>query len=70
VKAVEFTTELNGSSLLAIPEEVARQLPAAGRARVIVLTADDADDADWRLAAYGQFLRDDPPEDAAYDALR
>jgi hypothetical protein len=70
VKAVEFTAELNGSSVLAIPQEVARQLPAAGRASVIVLTNDDTDDADWRRAAYGQFLRDDPPEDAAYGALR
>jgi hypothetical protein len=70
VKAVEFTTELDGSRVLAIPQEVARQLPAAGLARVIVLTKDDDDDADWRRAAYGQFLRDDPAEDAAYDALR
>jgi hypothetical protein len=26
--------------------------------------------AEWRLAAYGQFLRNDPPEDAVYDSYR
>ena len=68
--AVEFTAELNGASVLQIPPESAAQLPKTGRARVIVLTDEGADDAQWRLAAYEQFLRDDSPEDAIYDSLR
>ncbi len=70
MKAVEFTTELSGSETLQVPAEAAAQLPKTGRARVIVLTAEDDDESDWRLGAYEQFLREDPPEDAIYDSLR
>ncbi len=70
MNAVEFTTELTDSDCLRIPADVAAQLPKAGRARIIVLTDDEAGDADWRLGAYAQFLREDPPEDAVYDSLR
>ncbi len=67
---VEFTTELSAAAVLQIPSEAAAQLPKAGRARVIVLMDEDADDAEWRAAAYEQFLRDDSPDDAIYDSLR
>lgn len=67
MKAVEFAIELTGEKVLAIPPEVAAQLPSQGRARVIILTARDSADADWQRAAYEQFLRDDSPEDAVYD---
>jgi len=70
MNAVEFTTELSGGDVLQIPSAAAAQLPKAGRARVIVLTDADTDDAEWRAAAYEQFLRDDAPEDAIYDSLR
>jgi len=70
MNAVEFTTELSGTSVLKIPAEAAAQLPKAGKARVIVLTDDGNDDAEWRLAAYEQFLREDPPEDAIDNSLR
>ena len=70
MKAVEFTTELSATSVLRIPEDAASRLPTIGRARVIVLTDDDPEDAVWRKAAYEQFLREDPPEDAVYDACR
>lgn len=70
MKAVEFTTELTDSDVLRIPTHVAAQLPKTGRARIIVLTDDQADEADWQLGAYAQFLREDPPEDAIYDSLR
>lgn len=70
MKAVEFTTELKGSNVLEVPAEVAAQLPKAGRARVIVLTGEENEEAEWRVGAYEQFLREDPPEDAIYDSLR
>jgi hypothetical protein len=70
MNAVEFTTELSGSNVLAIPSDVAEQLPKAGKARIIVLTGEDTEDAEWRAAGYEQFLRDDPPEDAIYESLR
>ena len=68
--AIEFTTELSESRTLSIPQEVAEQLPKTGRARVIVLTDELSGDAEWRLGAYQQFLRDDSPEDDIYDSCR
>ena len=56
--------------MLKIPPRALAQLPKTGKARVIVLTSESADDADWQLGAYEQFLREDPSEDAIYEALR
>jgi len=69
MNAVEFTTELSGLATLQIPSHAAAQLPKAGKARVIVLTDEGTDDAEWRAATYEQFLRDDSVEDAIYDSL-
>lgn len=68
MKAIEFVTELGGPAL-ALPPGVADRLPPGGRARVIVLVDDGADEeeAAWQLGAYEQFMRDDDPEDAIYD---
>jgi len=68
--AVEFTTELGDQPVVRIPKEVAANLPKSGHARVIILTADDQNDAEWRTGAYEQFLREDPPEDSVYDNYR
>jgi hypothetical protein len=68
MQTVEFTTELSGSRTLSIPQEVADRLPKTGKARIIVLTDESTGDAEWRLGADPQFLRDDSPEDAIYDA--
>lgn len=70
MNAIEFIAELSEKPVLTIPSELAAQLPKAGKARVIVLTGEIADDAEWQAAAYEQFLRDDAPEDAVYEALR
>jgi hypothetical protein len=70
MNAVEFTTELSSAATLSMPARIAEQLPKSGKARVIVLTDGDATDAEWRVAAYEQFLREDAPEDAVYDSLR
>ena len=67
MQAIEFITELTSEPVLAIPQEVVAQLPKSGRVRVIVLTDGDSDDAEWRLAAYKQFMRDDSSDDAVYD---
>ncbi|MBI5387953.1 MAG: hypothetical protein HZA90_25095 [Verrucomicrobia bacterium] len=70
MNAIEFTTQLGPEPVLTIPKEAAEQLPKSGTARIIVLTADENDDAGWQKAAYEHFLRDDPPEDAIYDTYR
>ena len=69
---LEFTAELTSNPILAIPQEIAEQLPKSGLAKVIVLpmqpqSASDEEDAQWRAGAYEQFLRDDSPEDSVYD---
>lgn len=70
MKAVEFTVELSDKPFVAIPRDVAAELPASGVARVIILTENDEGDRQWRLGAYEQFARDDSPEDAVYDTLK
>jgi formate-dependent phosphoribosylglycinamide formyltransferase (GAR transformylase) len=70
MNAVEFTTDLSGAAVLPIPREIAAQLPKSGKARIIVLTNEDTDEAQWRAGAYEQFLRDDSAEDALYESLR
>ena len=68
MKAIEFTTDLTDKPLLRIPEEVASRLPKSGKVRIILLQPDEnSEDSEWRMAAYEQFLREDPPEDAVYD---
>jgi len=69
MRAVEFTTELNGQGMLRIPREVAAGLPSSGPAKIILLTGDSAEDRDWQRAALEHFFRDDAPEDAVYDTL-
>jgi len=68
MNAVEFTTELGEQPVVTIPKEVAAQLPKSGQARIIILTAEEPEDAQWRSGAYEQFMRDDAPEDAVYDS--
>ena len=70
MNAVEFTTELSSAAVLPIPREIAAQLPRAGKARVIVLTDEDTDEAEWRAGAYEQFLRGDSAEVAVCEARR
>ena len=70
MRALEFTANLSGESVLAIPKDIAEQLPKEGRARVLVLVDDDSEDTLWRRSAYEQFMRDDAPEDSIYDSYR
>jgi hypothetical protein len=65
---IQFETELRGEPALVLPPEVLAQLPKSGRAKVLVLVEDDLEDEAWRRASYEQFMKDDSPEDAVYDA--
>ena len=65
--AIEFIAELSEKPVVAIPQAIAAQLPKSGQVRVIILHPEDADDGEWRAAAYEQFLRDDASEDSVYD---
>ena len=73
MKAIEFTTELNGASALPMPQDIAAQLPQTGRARVIVLTEEDdvppafhealADYKEGRVVDLDTALRGRPPQE-------
>ena len=67
MQTIEFETELKGRNSVAIPDELAAQLPQTGKARVILLVQEDGEDVAWRRAGYEQFMRDDDPEDSVYD---
>ena len=67
MRQIAFDTELQDKPFLAVPQEVAAQLPKSGHARVILLLPDDAEDEEWRAAAYEQFIRENGSEDSAYD---
>jgi hypothetical protein len=67
MRQIEFDTELHGKAFLAIPQEVAAQLPKSGHAKVIILLSENAEDKEWHAAAYEQFMREDSPEDSVYD---
>jgi hypothetical protein len=68
MQAIEFSAELNGNTLT-IPSNILSQLPPSSRARVILLVDEDIEDSSWKESSYRQFLKDDAPEDAAYDLL-
>ena len=70
MSSIEFETELHGQPVLAIPPDVAARLPKPGRATVIVHIQDDPEDEEWRKASYEQFIKDDGPDDAVYDAYQ
>ena len=65
MRQIEFDTELQDKPFLAVPQEVAAQLPKSGHAKVILLV--DAEDEEWQTAAYEQFMRENSSEDSVYD---
>lgn len=67
MRPIEFETELQDQPFLSVPREAAAQLPKSGHARVIVVVQSDPEDAQWRQAAYEQFMEGDSPEDSVYD---
>ena len=67
MRQIEFDTELQDKPFLAVPQEVAAELPKSGHAKVILLLAEDAEDEEWRAAAYEQFMKENGSEDSVYD---
>ncbi|MEX2092527.1 MAG: hypothetical protein WD971_07605 [Pirellulales bacterium] len=70
MSSIEFQTELHGESNLPLPPDVVAQLPKSGRATVVLHVQVDGEDAEWRRAAYQQFVKDDHSEDAVYDSYQ
>ena len=67
MRQIEFDTELQDKPFLAVPQEIAAQLPKSGHARVILLVAGDAEDEEWQALAYEQLMKENSSEDSVYD---
>jgi hypothetical protein len=68
VKAVEFEGRLAPTEQIAVPGEIARQIPAGSNVRVILLWEDGEQD-DWRNLARERFAAAYGPEDSVYEKL-
>ena len=70
MKAVEFTVAVSPDGQIAVPAEVAAQVPTGSPVQVLLLWNEGnegiADDAAWRLAGRRQFEGAYAPEDAVY----
>ncbi|HEY1338954.1 MAG TPA: hypothetical protein VGF59_15670 [Bryobacteraceae bacterium] len=69
MKAVEFDSTITPSGDLAVLAEIARELPAGERVRVLVLWETADADAAWRAAAMDRFAAAYAPEDEIYERL-
>ena len=67
MKAIEFEGKLVGQRSIPVPDDVARELPADSRVRVILLF--DAEDPDWRALSAERFAAAYAPEDNVYEEL-
>lgn len=68
MKAVEFDGTLSGSGQIQVPPDVARELPAGSRVRVILLWQGDQDEA-WNRKTRERFVAAYAPVDSIYDEL-
>ena len=70
MKALEFESTVTADGQIAIPAEIAGQLPVGSPVRVFVQW-DGADDEDgsWRTMGRQRFEAAYAPEDSVYDSL-
>jgi len=69
MKAVEFQSTVEPGGQIALPPEIAREIPTGEQLRVVVMwEASDLDQA-WRTAGRQRFEAAYSPEDAVYEHL-
>ena len=69
MKAVEFRSTVTPGGQIAVPPEVARQIPAGEQLQVVVLWETPNLDAAWRAAGRQRFEAAYAPEDSVYEQL-
>jgi hypothetical protein len=69
MKAVAFESELRSDGTLAVPANVADQIPLGQGVQVVVLVAEDAADKAWEQLAAEDFGMGYADSDAIYDQL-
>jgi hypothetical protein len=69
VRVVEFEGTLGQGGQIALPPDIAGEIPAGKHVRIVVMwEASDLDPA-WRAAGAKQFAASYAPEDAIYEQL-
>lgn len=69
MKSVEFTSTVANNGLIAIPPELARQLPEGEELRVVLVWGAEDDESAWRELGRRIFEAAYSPEDCVYDEL-
>ena len=69
MKAVEFESTITREGQIALPPEVAREIPAGEQLRVVVMWEPAGQDSEWLSAGRRRFEAAYCPEDAVYEQL-
>jgi len=69
MKIVEFETTRTDNGQIAIPAEIASQLPKGEPVRVVLQWGEQDDESDWLANARARFEAAYSPEDAVYERL-
>ena len=69
MRAVEFESIITPNGEIALPPEVAREIPAGEHLKVVVMWEPADVDSVWRDAGRQRFEAAYSPEDAVYDQL-
>lgn len=68
MKALEFESRITDTTRIAVPNEVAQEIPAGASVRVIALLESDEDEV-WRQAGIEAFAAAYADEDSVYEEL-
>jgi hypothetical protein len=69
MKAVEFAGTMTQEGQISLPPEVAEEVPAGERLRVVVMWEPSGSDEAWRSAGRRRFEAAYGPEDDVYEQL-
>ena len=69
MQTVEFEATVTPNGQIAVPAEVAKQVPAGERLQVVLLWGVSEEDSNWRTAGRRQFEAAYAPEDSVYEQL-
>jgi hypothetical protein len=69
MKAIEFQSELRPDHTLSVPANLAASIPTGQAVRVLVLVAENGEDASWEQLAAADFGMGYAEGDAIYDQL-
>lgn len=69
MKSVDFRGEITSSGQIAVPPEIASQIPAGERLEVVVRRGGSDDEAAWRNAGRRRFESAYSADDSVYEQL-